>query len=100
VNDNYYLRLSSFEFSINAWVKIDAYDESTSSEILSKRLTSLNSGWNFSVVGNAGAPVGALIFGPGKGKVTDYGVASVPLNGWHMITCVYGYPYMKFYIDG
>lgn len=102
VNDNPLLRLDNTDFTLSAWVYITSYDASVGAEILSKRLPAANSGWSWAINGNDNTPLGAVSFGPGRGETTAYGVAPVPLNTWHMVTCMYTLSNhnLRIFIDG
>ncbi len=45
VPDNVALRLNNTDFTLNAWVKLDAYNPSYLSTIISKRTSGVNNGW-------------------------------------------------------
>jgi hypothetical protein len=105
VPDNAALRLSDTSFTLNAWVKIAAYNSSYGSVILSKRITGANNGWNMSVTGALSSPnpTGVLSYGPGGGSTNAFGTTVIGLNTWHMVTSTYSYgdsQKLRIYIDG
>ncbi|SDR98467.1 Concanavalin A-like lectin/glucanases superfamily protein [Mucilaginibacter mallensis] len=103
VPDNAALRLNDTSFTLNAWVKIAAYNSSYGSVLLSKRITGANNGWNMSVTGNLGSPIGVLSYGPGGGSTNAVGATVIGLNSWHMVTSTYSYgdhQKLRIYVDG
>ena len=102
VADKLSLRLTGIDFTLNTWVKMDAYNASYGSNILSKHITGLNNGWGWSVCGYASPATGPLFYGPGGGSTNAVGVAVINLNEWHMLTSVYKVStgQMFHYIDG
>jgi len=102
VTDNPTLRLNNTDFTLNAWVKMDSYNSSYGSIILSKRVAGVNSGWTWSVTGAAGSPTGVASYGPGGGNTNAFGSTTVGLSSWHMVTSVYSLAsgQLSIYIDG
>jgi len=102
VPDQQKLRLSETDFTLNAWVKIDAYNPSAGSIILSKRITGANNGFTWGIHGNVDGDVGKVTYGPGGGSTNASSATPVALNSWHMVTSVYNYTAGQFtiYIDG
>jgi hypothetical protein len=102
VQDKQDLRLANTDFSLSAWVKIEAYNPSYGSLILSKRLPGYNNGWNLGIAGYAYSRPGILTYGPGGGSINAYGNKIVNLSQWHMVTGVYKPTTQQFsiYIDG
>ncbi|MFD2161837.1 LamG domain-containing protein [Paradesertivirga mongoliensis] len=102
VADNMKLRLNNTDFTLNGWVKMDAYNVSYGSNILSKHITGLNNGWGWSVCGYASPATGPLFYGPGGGSNNAVGTTVVTLNQWHMVTGVYNKSAqtLSLYIDG
>lgn len=102
IPDSTSLRLNNTDFTLNAWVKLISYDTSFGSVILSKRIAGANNGWNWSIVGAAGSPEGAVSYGPGGGSVNAIGITPINLNEWHMVTCEYVLEkkQLKIYVDG
>ena len=102
IPDNQELRITSTDFTINAWVKLATYNTSFSSAIFDKR-TPTTSGYYLGVNGTGGqAPAGSIGFGPGGGLL---GITSTPLIDtvkWHMVTVVYtlASQQVSVYIDG
>jgi len=106
VKDNQALRLSNTDFTINTWVKLDSYNASSGSFVISKRTTGTNDGWGSSVTGyssqnNVGI-AGLAYFGPGG--LDPFGVSTkvLAVNTWYMVTTVYtlSKQQVTFYING
>lgn len=103
VADNIALRLNNTSFTLNYWVKLDSYNASYGSSILSKRTVGANSGWGASITGKLSNPfIGLSTFGPGGGGTNATGTTKVGLNNWHMVTNVYDKQtqQLRIYIDG
>ena len=108
VPDNQSLRLNNTDFTLNAWIKTNAYNSSNLESILTKRIYGLNEGWLFGLLGYAGTPTGVIPtggidFGPGgSGSINSFGTTAVSLNEWHMLTVVYTLSKLQtdIYIDG
>jgi hypothetical protein len=102
VADNAALRLGSTDFSMNAWIKLDGYNSSYGTVILSKRNSGVNNGYLWSVTGNLSPVNGELSFNPGGGLTPVYGTAIIDTTQWHMVTSVYNSTTQQFsiYIDG
>jgi hypothetical protein len=102
VPDKQPLRLSNTNFTLSAWVKLDANNYSYGSMILNKHLTGVNNGWTWSITGLASNPLSVGFFGPGGGSNNAYGTKAIELTGWHMITSAYNAQtkQLSMYIDG
>ncbi|MGZ3753775.1 MAG: LamG domain-containing protein [Mucilaginibacter sp.] len=102
VPDNSALRLSSTDITLNAWVKLDTYNASYGSQLMSKRTSGANNGWGWSITGYSSYPVGVGFYGPGGGSANAYGTTVIGTSSWHMITSVYSYSgqQLSIYIDG
>lgn len=108
VPDNQSLRLNNTDFTLNVWIKTNAYNSSNLEDILTKRIYGLNEGWLFGFLGYAGTPTGVIPtggidFGPGgSGSINSFGTTAVGLNQWHMLTVVYTLSKSQtdMYIDG
>jgi uncharacterized protein YjdB len=102
VPDKPALRLNNTDFTISAWVKMDSYNSSYGSIILSKRLTGANNGWLWGVHGNVDINVGKVTYGPGGGSANAFSNQIIGLGNWHMITSVYTFAngQLDIYIDG
>lgn len=102
VPDKVALRLGSTSFTLNAWVKLDAYNASFNSSIMSKRITGLNNGWFWGIRGLGSSPTGPIIYGPGGGSTNAIGTVAVGLSAWHMVTSIYNLSTstLNIYIDG
>lgn len=96
------LRLDSTDFTLNAWVNINAYNSSNGSVIISKRISGLNNGYDWSISGLGTPTAGLLTFGPGGTGVNAIGTTVIGLHGWHMVTSIYKYSTqtLSIYIDG
>ncbi|WP_143310606.1 LamG domain-containing protein [Chitinophaga vietnamensis] len=101
VNDSADLRLTNTDFTLNAWVKLDDYNASYGSEILTKRDNGPG-GFCYAVRGYAASPYAVAGFGPGGNDPNAFGTKIIGLNGWHMVTCIYSYAFQQvsFYVDG
>lgn len=102
VADKMSLRLHDTDFTLNAWIKLEAYGESYGSTIMSKRIYGANNGWQTSIAGYMSSPLGVLTYGPGGGSTNAWGTAKVELNEWHMVTSVYkiSNKTLSIYVDG
>lgn len=102
VIDKATLRLSDTDFTLNAWVKLDAYNASHGSMIMAKRTSGVNSGWQTSISGYDSNPYGVMTYGPGGGSYNAWGSIKVSFNQWHMVTCVYklSTQTLSIYING
>jgi len=108
VKDNVYMRLYATDFTQSAWVKLDDYNESYGSVILGKRIPGVaDAGYTFSIGGytssTALSAAGITHFGPGGGSTNNaLSIHAIPVNQWHMLTCVYSYQNgtLSIYIDG
>jgi len=105
VPDSSTLRLSGGNFTLNAWIKMDStYNLSYGSQIMTKRYSGANSGWTWSVTGQASSTVGVLSFGPGGGSTNAFGTKQISLNQWHMVTVTSVFTgsaqQVNIYIDG
>jgi len=89
VPDNKLLRLSNTDYTINAWVKLDAFSSAFSSAILSKRDGSINLGYYLGITGTGAAATGSVGFGPGGTAPGITSTGTISLNKWYMITIVY-----------
>jgi hypothetical protein len=101
IND---LRLNNTDFTLNAWVKPVAFNNSNGSFIFCKRTSGLNAGWGLSITGfNSGLGiVGGIFFGAGGTNPYALSTKSITLNNWHMVTVIYtlSKQQLSFYIDG
>ncbi len=103
VGDSPDLRLGGTDFTLNAWVKLDAYNTSYASSILSKRLPGgADKGWLWSIHGNVDANAGQITFGQGSGGFNSFSHTNINTGSWHMLTGIYNYAAQVFYcyIDG
>ncbi|RFS26216.1 LamG domain-containing protein [Chitinophaga silvatica] len=100
VNDKADIRLTNTDFTLSAWVKLDSYNSSWGSHIMSKR--NLDSGFTWGVRGLLDVAPGTIGFGPGGGASNAAGIKQVTTGSWHMITNVYNYATHQviIYIDG
>lgn len=89
VPDDPALRLSGKDFTLNAWVKLDEYNSSYGSCILTKRITGANNGWTMLVNGQSATSIGNVFFGPGANLANAVSAKPVPLAQWVMLTCEY-----------
>lgn len=107
VKDNVYMRLYATDFTQSAWVKLDDYNASYGSVVLGKRLPGIaDAGYTFSIGGytsSAGfSTEGITHFGPGGGSANNaLSTKAIPVDQWHMLTCVYSYQNqtLAIYID-
>lgn len=102
IPDTLSLRLSSTDFTLNAWVNLKSYNSSFGSDIISKRIAGANNGWNWAIAGKLGNPQGVVTYGPGGGSINAIGATPVSLNAWHMVTSIYSVAgkKLKIYVDG
>jgi len=102
VVDSLPLRLSGTDFTLNAWVKLTAYNTSAGSIIIDKRLTSLDTGYTWSITGATATTGGVVGFGPGGGGNNAFGTTVIGLSAWHMVTSIYTLSNrtLKIYVDG
>jgi hypothetical protein len=104
VPDNVALRLNNTDFTLNAWIKLDSYNSSYLSTIVSKRFSGLNNGWLWGINGALNTPQGATYYGPGGGTGNANAIGSTVLNTgqWYMVTCVYtlASQQLSIYING
>lgn len=108
IKDNVYMRLYATDFTQSAWVKLDDYNASYGSVILGKRLPGVvDAGYTFSIGGYTSSTAlpaaGITHFGPGGGSANNaISISAIPVNQWHMLTCVYSYQNktLSIYIDG
>lgn len=90
VEDKEDLRLSNTDFTLNIWVKLDAYNSFYSSSIWNKRLTGADNGWSMGVGGNTQFTTGTTLFGPGGGSSNNaFGTKVINVGNWTMVTCLY-----------
>jgi hypothetical protein len=102
VPDNTALDLDNTDFSLSAWIKIDAYGTSYGSVIFGKRLISATTGYSFGVTGTLNSVgAGHLSFGPGGGY-SEVSSSTIPLGVWTMVSVVFSYSTGKlaFYVNG
>jgi hypothetical protein len=102
VPDSVSLRLNNTDFTLNAWIKLDSYNSSYLSTIISKRFSGTNNGWLWGINGALNTPEGATYFGPGGGNANAQDSIAVSTGQWHMVTCVYSLTnqQLSIYIDG
>ena len=105
VPDSVRLRLANTDFTVNAWVKLDAYSGNYVSTIISKRVAGADNGWLWAINGQGNVPtypLGSVYFGPGGGEADAVSTTQISIGNWHMITCVYTYAAqtLSIYIDG
>lgn len=102
VNDSADLRLTNTNFTLNAWVKLDSYNSSFGSSILTKRNNDPNGGYVYAVRGYTGNTLGLLHFGPGGDDINAFSTKVVTTGSWHMLTSTYDVAQQKItmYIDG
>ena len=100
VDDKADIRLINTDFTLSAWVKIDSYNASWGSHILTKR--DQDNGFTWGVRGELDSASGAIGFGPGGGSINATGIKKVTIGSWHMVTNVYNYTTQQvtIYIDG
>lgn len=106
VKDSQALRLNGTDYTINTWIKLDQYNATNGSFVLSKRTSGPADGWGLSIT-NYSAPnnivtKGLMFFGPGGTDPYGLGTKVLALNQWYMITTVYNYSkqQVSFYING
>lgn len=80
VPDNQALRLSNADFTVSAWTKLDAVGGGI---ILAKRIQGDITGWSWSIGNNQ------IYFGPGSNAPNATAPATINVNQWYMVTCVY-----------
>jgi len=102
VPDNVSLRLSNTDFTLNAWVKMDSYNSSYGSNILSKHTSGVNDGWSWSITGYSSSPTGVVFYGPGGGNTNAFGTQALTTGQWYMITSVYSAAnqQLSIYVNG
>jgi len=107
VPDNLYMRLYQTDFTESVWVKLDDYNASYGSAIVSKRIPGIaDAGYTFSVGGYTSSDqtsMGLTHFGPGGGSANNgLGKTIVTLNQWHLLSVVYSYANktLTIYVDG
>jgi hypothetical protein len=96
VPNNKALDLDSTDFTLSAWIKLDAYTTSNGSVIYGKRTvppTTGHPGYDFSITGTDGGATipGRLTFGPGgtNGNITT--TDTLGRGTWYMVSAVYSY---------
>ncbi|WP_317166861.1 LamG domain-containing protein [Chitinophaga eiseniae] len=101
-NDSAYLRLTNTNFTLNAWVKLDSYNSSFGSSILTKRNNDPNGGYVYAVRGYTGNTLGLLHFGPVGDDINAFSTKVVTTGSWHMLNSTYDLAQQKItmYIDG
>ncbi|HVS92313.1 MAG TPA: LamG domain-containing protein [Mucilaginibacter sp.] len=102
VPDKQALRLANTDFTLNAWIKMDAYNAASGSVILAKRITGPNNGYTWGVHGLVDANAGKVTYGPGGGSNNAFSNGTVPIGSWHMVTAEYtlATAQLRIYIDG
>lgn len=102
VADKPELRLNNTDFTLNTWVKLNAYGASFGNNILSKHVTGNDNGWAWGITGYGAPTLGIVTFGPGGTSVTERGTKVVTLGQWHMVTGTYKLSTREFtiYVDG
>lgn len=106
VKDSAPLRLNNTDFTINSWIKLDAYNASSGSFVLSKRTLGYADGWGSSITGyslqNGVGALGLAFFGPGGTDPFAISTKVVNTGTWYMITTVYtlSKQQVTFYING
>ncbi|NLR82906.1 LamG domain-containing protein [Chitinophaga eiseniae] len=96
VNDSADLRLTNTDFTLNTWVKLDAYNASYSSAMITKR----DNGPGGYVSGISGyASTGGAGY---YGYMSAFSTQVINTGAWHMLSSVYTVAdqKMSFYIDG
>jgi hypothetical protein len=96
------LRLGNTDFTLNAWVRLDAYNSSFGSSILVKRFSGINNGWVWTITGNSSSPVGVLSYGPGGGNANAFGNTVIGTGTWAMVTSIYNLASqsLSIYVNG
>lgn len=100
--DNPPLRLSNTDFTLNSWIKLDSYNSSLASIIMSK-YDKGGSGWLWAISGSGESPyVGFLDFNSGYFATSANSTKSISVGQWHMVTSVYtlASKQLAIYIDG
>ena len=103
VADNQSLRLGNTDFTLSTWLKLDSYNSSYVSSIISKRIAGFNGGWLWAVNGQQNPPpLGAVYFGPGGGNSDAVGSKVLAPGQWYMVTCVYtkANDQLSIYVNG
>lgn len=108
VKDKPALRLNSTDFTINAWINIEEYNQSYGSIVIDKRENGSNGGWNFGIAGygdltNEVNALGVVTYSVSGGDDPFVeGLTKIDSNKWHMITTVYQVAQTKamIYVDG
>ena len=92
------LRLSGTDFTLNAWVKLNSYWNTTgNSDILCKRVPGMaNGGWGMSIGSNN------VFYGPGGGSTNAQGTTTINTGQWYMVTSIYtnATQQLSLYVDG
>ncbi|MDN5287816.1 MAG: Concanavalin A-like lectin/glucanase superfamily protein [Mucilaginibacter sp.] len=98
VPDQAALRLGNTDFTLNAWVKADAYNSGLA--ILTKRFSGINNGYVWTITG--GSPNGVVSYGPGGGNTNAFGTTVIGLNTWAMVTSIYNLAsqQLSIYVNG
>lgn len=101
VEDKEDLRLNNTSYTLSAWVKLEGYNTSWGSNILTKH-NGVPVGWGISINGQLSTPLGAVFVGSGGGAINAYGTKVVALSSWHMVACTYNYAtqQVSIYVDG
>ena len=96
------LRLGNTDFTLNAWVRLDAYNPSFGSSILVKRFSGFNNGWVWTITGNSSTPAGVLSYGPGGGNANAFGSTVINTGTWAMVTSIYNLASqsLSIYVNG
>jgi hypothetical protein len=98
------LRLNNTDFTITLWVKLDTYNSSFGSNLISKRDAGVDLGYSLSTSGyaNSAAPLGAYGFGPGGNYPGGTSQSTISTGEWTMITVVYSLAkqQLTFYKNG
>ena len=108
VKDNQDLRLNNTDFTLNYWVNLDEYINTTGSAVLAKNNGPYQNGWNTSITGYQSATteagkVGSAFYNvSGGGDPFAVGNKTIELHKWTMITVVYNNQEhsISFYNDG
>jgi len=99
---NNILTLGGISFTLNAWVKLDSYNDSYATAIMSKRGDVDDGAWAWFITGEATSPTGVVFFDLDDSNPPAVGITVVGLNSWHMVTSEYDFTTKKIsiYIDG
>lgn len=103
IPDDTVLRLHGTDFTVTGWIKLDSYNPSYGSNILSKHYNGADNGWGWSITGNASSSNGLMFFGPGGSLHNSFGAnITVDTTQWHMVTSVYDATAqtLTHYVDG